>query len=154
VSEGNKALLALMGSALLFGCSARAGPSLMSGLLAKKPVCLAADWGADSPPTFFGSQAPDTLLLLAGRAGALSNKSGPESHLAVAITRQNRDKGWIWWIQQDTLWISSQSPTMDNVLVQAITPGDRTLATWRGTGMSAYQHGQVVLHRFECRETP
>jgi hypothetical protein len=140
-------------SFLLTSCAGKSSSQIMPGLLAHDPVCLALDWGTGSPPTFFGSTPPDTMLLLPGGEEDLrrADSAGAEGRVALARSQQDREGGgWIWWTQQDTLMISSMSPTMDDLVVIAVRPEGRVRASWRGSGMAVSNRGSVGLQRYKC----
>ena len=62
--------------------------------------------------------------------------------------------GWIWWTRSDTLWISSQSPTMDDLVIQAVRPTGRTSASWIGVGLASNERGRVDLEPYSCAGPP
>jgi hypothetical protein len=134
--------------AVLLSCSANPQPRVLPDLLARKPVCLALDWGTSPPPDFFGWTAPDTLVLLPGSGEDLghADSAGVEGRVTLAGSQQDRKGGgWIWWTHHDTLVISSMSPTMDDLVVFAVRPEGKVPADWRGSGMAEGKRGQVGL---------
>ena len=149
-----KSVIASSLGALLLSCSPNPEPRVLPDLLARKPVCLALDWGTGPPPDFFGWTAPDTLLLLPAGGEDLghADSAGVEGRVALAGSQQDRKGGgWIWWTQHDTLVISSMSPTMDDLVVFAVRPEGRVPVDWRGPGLAASEGGRVGLYPYECK---
>jgi hypothetical protein len=140
---------------LILSCSANHEARVMPELLARKPVCLTLEWEPNSRPRFLESTAPDTMLLIPNRGKQLgyADTGGAEGRVALAPSQQDRKGGgWIWWTRGDTLWISSRSPTMDDLVVRAARPSGRDPADWRGVGMAASEHGRVGVHPYKCKE--
>lgn len=62
--------------------------------------------------------------------------------------------GWIWWTRGDTLWISSQSPTMADLVIQAVRPTGRIRASWEGVGVGSDDGGHLDLQPYPCGGLP
>lgn len=136
-------------------CASNRQPDILPDLLAHKPVCLALDWGPGPNPNFFGTTAPDTLLLLPQGEEELRFGEGAGAKGRVEMARSQRDRkgsGWVWWTQHDTLVISSMTPTMDDIVVFAVRPDGSVPADWRGSGMPENERGEVGLRPYMCRD--
>ena len=137
---------------LAASCAGNPSSPVMADLLSGSQVCLALDWGSASRPDFFGWTAPDTMLLLPriseNQREAL--QADAEGLVGVAASQPDRKGGgWIWWIRGDTLGISSQSPTMTDLVIQAVRPTGRTRASWVNVGGGSEQ-GHLDLEAYPC----
>jgi hypothetical protein len=143
---------AIAASAYVLAAGCAGNPPIMSDLLSGNQVCLALDWGSAPRPHFFGWTAPDTMLLLRmNRVPVRYHEADAEGMVGLAASQADRKGGgWIWWSRGDTLWVSSQSPTMDDLVIQAVRPNERTRASWKGLGFSGSERGQVNLQAYPC----
>jgi hypothetical protein len=140
------------GYVLAVSCAGTPSP-ITADLLSGNQVCLAMDWGSAPRPNFFGWTPPDTMLLLPkiseNRWEAL--QADAEGLVGVVASQPDRKGGgWIWWTRSDTLWISSQSPTMDDLMIEAVRPIGRSRVSWKGTGMSTDRRGHLDLQTYPC----
>jgi hypothetical protein len=138
---------------LAASCARHSSSPIMADLPSGNQVCLALDWGSDSRPDFFGWTAPDTVFLLPKSSEPRENAHQADAQGLVDVASSQPDRkgaGWIWWTRSDTLWISSQSPTMDDLVIQAIRPTGRTSANWNGVGLASNERGHVDLQPYPC----
>jgi hypothetical protein len=138
---------------LAASCAGNSSSPIVPDLLAGSQVCLAMDWGSGSRPDFFGWTAPDTVVLLTKSSEPRGNAHLADAEGLVGVAASQPDGkggGWIWWTRSDTLWISSQSPTMDDLVIQAGRPIGRTSASWNGVGMASNERGDVELQPYAC----
>jgi hypothetical protein len=138
---------------LAASCAGNPSSPIMADLLSGSQVCLALDWGSALRPDFFGWTVPDTMLLLPkiseNRWEAL--EADAEGRVGVAASQPDRKGGgWIWWTRSDTLWISSQSPTMDDLVIEVVRLTGRSRVSWKGTSMSENERGHLDLEAYPC----
>lgn len=136
---------------LAVSCAGNPSSPIMADLLSGSQVCLALDWSSGSRPDFFGWTAPDTMLLLPrNRVPVRYFQADAEGMVGLAASQPDRKGGgWIWWTRGDTLWISSQSPTMADLVIQAVRPAGRTRASWENVGGGSEQ-GHLDLEAYPC----
>ena len=142
---------------LAASCAGNSSSPIMPNLVPGSQVCLTLDWGSGSRPNFFGWTAPDTVVLLpkSGEPRGDAHQADAQGLVGVAASQPDRmGGGWIWWTRSDTLWISSQSPTMDDLVIQAVRPTGRTSASWNGVGMASNERGHVDLQPYSCAGPP
>lgn len=137
---------------LAVSCAGNPSSPIMADLLAGSQVCLALDWGSASRPDFFGWTAPDTMLLLPRNSKPLRyDQADAEGRVDVAASQRDRKGGgWIWWTRSDTLYISSQSPTMDDLVIEAVRLTGRSRVSWMGTSMSENERGHLDIEAYPC----
>ena len=137
---------------LAASCARNSSSPVMADLLSGSQVCLALDWGSASRPDFFGWTAPDTMLLLPSNSKPLRyDQADAEGLVDVAASQPDRKGGgWIWWTRADTLWVSSQSPTMDDLVIHAVRLTGKSRVSWNGTGLSINNRGHLDLEAYPC----
>jgi hypothetical protein len=143
---------AVSATACLLAASCAGNPPITTDLVSGGQVCLALDWGSASRPSFFGWTAPDTMLLLPKNKVPLRYfQADAEGMVGVAASQPDRGGGgWIWRTYGDTLRISSQSPIMYDLEIEAVRPAGTTRASWKGPSSSVTERGQVDVQAYPC----
>jgi hypothetical protein len=112
----------------VLGC-AHPGTNLNAELIARRPACMALDWGTTRP--VFGL-VPDSVRLNPRSGDRIRRPTDAEFAGEVeSLTRSVELRGWwTWRMAGDTVWLTGWTPTMDDLSVRIAGIAASGVADW------------------------